>query len=747
MSDFLNYNTASGDEAYIVLRGHESSHPDAVGEFVFAEWIPRSDARPYMVLLAMSAESSEILASIVLDFGLSKQAPCLYLHPYLFQSLPCKEVMHMFADFLSERDDALPELIKHWCNTTGGVIEHIPDKPVGVIQTELTIMDDDRILADKALTNQILDEFFDAKPPPTWFVLEDYPDLIAYFEPQSAGTYSDFQAEWHDRSYMALRTEPDWLFMVIEKLLSYYDPNERAQGSKFYFAYLVILRESLYRLGVDLARGFNYADWLNNKLQRHLVDNVLVPEVGQLLQQDLIDALARSRLPITDAFKEAQFNLADYYGRFQKDRNLPDLGRYLEDLNEDGLTSIFDIFEHFVSHLRLMLPEERFFFIEEMARTQHVGVQELVGLFNLHPDPKIRAALRQQMSHFVGPNWVSPITLRRMILIRNWLPEKERPALDRLIKLNRMARVDCESTNKAELRAIFASSVDGAGSCAFWLFSQQDDQFFHSHIMLKQREGVQESWFITLPDAQTMEQEIQSLRETPEFGQVDQSYLSDIIGHFLALGHHGDHVPHASALQVVERVGDLDWQPQELTLNTLKEFCDRYDALPSKPIPDELLPVLHALPQADQGIHYDGEKPSGIYQYRGLETWFDESQELEDFLRQRFGEPIHWMYRVFEVAGDIADHVLEKNRDLWRERFMLNAFFFLFSEKLESPLWRMYAQDARAIAAGCPLSQIPVLQNVAIRSLQAAFDRNRFSEAWQEILKPKTVPFPFKKKS
>jgi hypothetical protein len=741
MSEFLNYSAAYGDGSYTILGGSETDPT----EIVFVEFVPKSTDKPYIVLIGMDANTGEILATMIVDMGLTEHAPGLYLHPYLFQSVACKEVMNIFADHLNGTPDSLRELGLHWQQVNNSSDHLKITTAIHVIETPLTLLDDPKIVSDKELQNQVLEDLFQARQPKRWFELEDQPELLADFNPHQSGGFSDLQAEWHDRAYMAMRTEPDWLFMVAEKLIHYYEPKERNQVPKSYFAYLVIMRESLFRLGLDVARGFPYADWLNAKFQRFLIDKILVPEMGQLLQQDFIDALARSRLPIQDSFKEAQFNLADYYSRFQKDRNVPDMGKYLEDLYADGLTDPFEIYEHFVSHLRLMHEEERFFLIEEMSRTQHEGVQVLMGLFNLHPDPAIRASVRNHMSHFTGPAWMSQVTLRRLILMRNWLPESERPQLDRLIKLNRMARVACEPVGEGQLKAVFASSLDGTGSCGIWLFSATGNHCHHTHIVLKQGEGVHESWFMELADQEAMEQEIQQIHKSPEFGELDASFLAQLMSHFIYTGQQHQKVPHGSLLQVVERLGNLDWDPEPLTVEMLKEHCEQYDRNAGSSADESIQPILEALGNTPQFFRFKPDQPSGIYQYPGLETWFDESHDLETFLKETFGEPIHWMYRVFEISGAIADQCLEKQRQNWQERLMLNAFYYLAIEGMARPTWRIYAQDALAIASGMALSQIPVMQNIAMRTLQAAFDRHRFGEAWEEILNPKTVPFPIKK--
>ena len=113
----------------------------------------------------------------------------------------------------------------------------------------------------------------------------------------------------------------------------------------------------------------------------------------------------------------------------------------------------------------LILPEEMR--AQMVAGAFAQGVPELreAGLGWLLDDAApVRRMLMQALGGALGEGGVSGVMLRRMIAVRNWLPEEDRPHLDRVIKTARQKKVACESWPKAKVLETYVSGFDGAGA-------------------------------------------------------------------------------------------------------------------------------------------------------------------------------------------------------------------------------------------------------------------------------------------
>ena len=69
--------------------------------------------------------------------------------------------------------------------------------------------------------------------------------------------------------------------------------------------------------------------------------------------------------------------------------------------------------------------------------------REAVPLLLLDPEPAVRQAAAAVLEQIAVPEAISPVMLRRTLLIRNWAPEGEREAIDRLIRRARAEGVAC----------------------------------------------------------------------------------------------------------------------------------------------------------------------------------------------------------------------------------------------------------------------------------------------------------------
>jgi hypothetical protein len=87
----------------------------------------------------------------------------------------------------------------------------------------------------------------------------------------------------------------------------------------------------------------------------------------------------------------------------------------------------------------------------------------------LHPDRQVRTRLPDLYRGPGGIGKLSPLGLRRLIGLRNWLPAAERPGVDALIDAVRRAGIASAPLPRTEPLGVQASPFDGSGGQAVWL--------------------------------------------------------------------------------------------------------------------------------------------------------------------------------------------------------------------------------------------------------------------------------------
>ncbi len=497
---------------------------------------------------------------------------------------------------------------------------------------------------------------------------------------------------------------PELAFHFLDLLVEYYLPDsENEVSDSHYEAALALFEDCLLKLRFATERNRSWAPEMVEKLQDHIAACIFVPEVGHLLQQDVLEAFKDAGLEILPAIKNANHRLLEYYNRFGFNQEIPDIQDLISGLEEEGVVDVYDIAELFLPQLRLLPDEEdQLRILGFLASSPSEKMREVVGLTLLHPDPDVRVHIPGIIKSNAEAGLVSPITLSRMITVRNWLPEKERPFLDQAIKAVRKARIMCQPLERAELLSLSSSCLDGAGTMAIWLFAKHQDSYISTHILGRMGLGIREVWFRVLDDKSKMESMSGPPdKDLPHF-PVTETYLHGMISHFLADGHRNNSAPPVELLRIAEILGGGRWGA-----TPLDEHLVRGD--------DDL---------EDKNSELDLVADSHIWAMEnGLaRSWFEDDEEVESVLEEATAEfEVTESPEVLEKA--ILYKVLEPRRKQWFQRFLVTAWWLKGVDPSPNPTWRNFLKLALRIQDGLPFDQIPIMSRVASQTLYATMLR------------------------
>jgi hypothetical protein len=95
--------------------------------------------------------------------------------------------------------------------------------------------------------------------------------------------------------------------------------------------------------------------------------------------------------------------------------------------------------------------------------SEAAGAEASIGWL-LDPATSVRRATANALGDAASRGKVTPIMLRRMITMRNWLPEDSRPPLDAVIAAARRKGVPPAQWDDVEIRRLISTGIDGSGA-------------------------------------------------------------------------------------------------------------------------------------------------------------------------------------------------------------------------------------------------------------------------------------------
>lgn len=320
------------------------------------------------------------------------------------------------------------------------------------------------------------------------------------------------------------------------------------------------------------------------------------------------------------------------------------------------------------------------------------GRADTVGaglLLLLSPVPEVRHAAARALSGAAGR--LDGVALRRLITIRNWVPETERGAIDGAIRAARAAGVECAPWPEGRPEEIHGSSRDGAGAQSFMVVARKGRKRFLAAILT--RAGIRDANLAPRSRSE-LASDLAFAREEAGISVLPRPYLDLAIQHHLHAGLSEGRPPPAGLLEIAEFIGASDWAPRAVGWRAELDALRR--ALPADAVAGD--GRARILAQSELWACDDPLEHS----------WFEEGPHVERALSRR--------RRRVHATDHVLATVLEEARDKWAEHFTWVALTHRAS-KAAPARWANFAVLAAALVDGTPLADIPVMRAIAARTV------------------------------
>ena len=518
------------------------------------------------------------------------------------------------------------------------------------------------------------------------------------------------QQPWGPAVVRALETNHDLAPALLRLLLSDYAPDGRQQTPpEGYGACLALLDEALTQIRYSVERKRPWAVAMAEQIQTEIAESAFKPEVDVQVQQGLIEALHNAKLELHPRIREQALAVAEYYGRFRSGKGAPDLDTLLERLvQETRPRDPFDLLDPILAEMGVMPVEGQAVLATGMMASSQPLLNELAVLMLLHPNAGVRTVLAEAFGQGNLVRRVSALGLRRLIGLRNWLPAGERPAVDALIKDVRLAGVESAPLPPVQPISVYASTFDGSGAQGVWFFAKDGKHYRIDGVLVKQGLGIREAWGDGGLTKREMEARARAMTADASAAKVHRAYLDRLVAHFIAVGLEQGTPPSPYLMSVAEKAGGDYWKPDRVSLDeTIAELEAR--------APDAFTP---------ERVREVQESARNWPSYEGFaRSWFEDDARIDDLLREQVGRPQDWMLRLPVSVRVIVEDVLEDKRAVWAERLMWMALWAQARETRPKVPWQDFLIVANALNRGTPLNQIPLMDAIALRTVQSAWRR------------------------
>jgi hypothetical protein len=479
-------------------------------------------------------------------------------------------------------------------------------------------------------------------------------------------------------------------------------------------AALRALADALDMLRIDLERQRPGAKQRMERWQQALARHIFNADAEDELCAAVTHTLLQTRIEILPQLHAASSQRI--LARGDGDRSLRGLSaeevqaglfRAFEEL---GLDSPFELLDAFLQMLAVGDAEVQVALCGTMLTAANPLIRDAAVLMLCHPQAEVRQGVALKLGQIDGPQ-LTPESLRRLIVGRNWFPERLRGPLDQAIASARKGRVECAPLPQRTSLTVHSSVVDGAGAQSFQVIVPEGRGFVSCSILLKQGVGVADAFLIPLDSKKALRDFLAMLSR--EAGGVESSaaYLDQRLCQALAEGARLGNVPSHWLLAIAERLGRDQWRavpcdPRRELAALRAELETQNPKLLSKQARQEALEASADWPNSEAFAA----------------SWFEDDacvdREVEAALRKNKKRVDPW-----GILGAVVEKILKARRELWLERLVLSTHWLKSAKKPPVP-WVQMFHVAEALAdAKTPLQNIPLMLAIAEASIGAHMAR------------------------
>lgn len=455
-----------------------------------------------------------------------------------------------------------------------------------------------------------------------------------------------------------------------------------------------MLGYQLTNLRYDMDRGLEWAPLWVERCRIEMLGARTDGRLNPTTFAELVSAFGDARIELSDEAKKDLVNATLPTNPGRREAVADDNPRALLEKMAQTTDDPFLLIRGMSEAAHIMPSDVGQFLAHEFALSSLPLLRDAVPLLLLARDQGTRRSAATALEQIAAPDTLSPIALRRMIAIRNWLPPADRPGLDQAIRKARTANVPCAQWPTRLDTRMLVSALDGVGAVSLLFISKGTGRGTICGVLFKLGEGVADCWHGNDTPRASLRDMERHLIEEADASLVDGLFMDRMIQHAIARSVEVGNPPGVDLLQVAETVGGTDWQDRRI--DCAAEAALLFEALPAQAKSQTAI----AASLRRSGAWFDRE--------RFTESWYlDDPQSRKAVIATR-------RLPQDQAVDQMVKDLMPEYRAEWLERMVLLA---LRAGSAVDTLQRKLAPDfvilAHALAGSGPMGDIPLIRRIA----------------------------------
>jgi hypothetical protein len=518
----------------------------------------------------------------------------------------------------------------------------------------------------------------------------------------SSNSGEDFADLSHIISQL-MQEAPDTITSLIEMLLHASDGHEAPQGKGKGLSKKTkrkemgggalgrLLSQALEEVRYDVERNRKDAIAYLADLRQYLLDAGKRPDIDPDAFFFVLQQFAAAKVDIGDGLRDLGEQILEERAVISSADEAPsflevakELKGIAKALNDDPFAihrELFEFAQTLPADARAMLAAT------VLEQTDTPALRDAALGWLLDDAAEVRRIVAQALEKLAASN--SGTMLRRMIAMRNWVPEADRPALDRAIKASQK-KVACAGWPSAKVLEVYASGFDGSGAQSVFVIAAQGRKRTFAALLFKQDMGVRDAWANRDATQAEVNATLEAMAMQMDLSRVPLEYAANAIRHFLGVNAQTGIMPPFGLLEVAEVAGLTDVNPKFQPVDAL------LSSLCAGIAPERTTPRATA----------DALKTSASWgKYQPVSwSWFEESDEADAILA-RGG-----LSKAKRKAALLA-MPLQKRRRWWATLFAWTAYTMKHVQGASG--WEDYVLVARELLGERPLDEFGIMNKIA----------------------------------
>ena len=489
-----------------------------------------------------------------------------------------------------------------------------------------------------------------------------------------------------------LLAQPEALLLIVD--LTGAEGRKKRPDAAMHHAYSFMLGQALEQLRQRGEAGNGQASMVMENVRAMIAQQMRLGKLVPTAAMALVSAFSRSGIEVGEEIRSAMDYAMIQPGAGQQNLPTPDVAAMLTDLVKACEGDPFLIQSQFAELIAAMPAGLQLSLLEGLVLADDSSLRE-AAIGWLLAEPAIATPLATMLEDTARRGLVSAASVTNLMLIRNWVSEDRRRAIDAIIRAARVVGSVPEKRPAIQVRELLISERDGAGAQSIFASIKQGQKNALVSILIKQGHGVRDAWVahsLSRSEIEDMLDHIECEMPVHETTAEDTALL---LSSAMADGP-ASSPPPFGLVQAITLIGLSDVESKFISVDDL--------------VASMLSDVDAALTDAkavERAVRASGRWLATNPQ---LDSWFENGDDVATAIKHK--------RKIEDRIAAIMAMVLEPKRAFWASVIAWSAFAQR-GDGHDSD-WIEMALVAREMASERPLTEIPLARFIAVQTEDAA---------------------------